>query len=138
MSYRYGRTEDSPFQDGALIPPVGTQDSPLPSGWFLNTLSRSAVAGAPTPPPPTSPREQIFGNRDTITLIFQQFLPPTTGVPDKATRAFLRQLALLCRSFSEPALDCLWNRLDSTVPLIRLLEPSAVVVNGTYVSYPIL
>jgi hypothetical protein len=127
-------SDDSPSQDslaGSTIPP---SSSPSHSGQDHGEgdVSAAPVNDAPVPSPPT-PREEVLSNRDILAVVFEAFLPITGGPPDKATRAFLRDLALLCRSFSEPALDCLWRELHSLVPLIRLLD-SAVVVDGAYVS----
>jgi hypothetical protein len=68
-------------------------------------------------------------------LIFKTFLPPISDPPDKATRGFLHGLALLSRSFSGAALDCMWKDLDSLLPLVRLLEPLVFVEDDVYVSH---
>ena len=42
------------------------------------------------------------------------------------------RLARVCRAWSDPALDCLWESLASFDPLLAL-RPGATCVNGTWV-----
>lgn len=43
--------------------------------------------------------------------------------------------SLACKAFLEPALDMLWESLDSLLPLLKLL-PSFTLVDGQYVRSP--
>ena len=127
-------SDDSPSQDSFVAPAIGIPPSPNSEvqDHGEDDLSTAGGTDASIHTPPTT-QEEALSNRDILTLVFESLFPPAVGPPDKATRTFLRDLALLCRSFSEPALDCLWKEMDSLVPLIRLLD-SAVVVDGAYVS----
>lgn len=86
----------------------------------------------------------VLQNNELLTLICQAFLPfdPPPSLPPTreelvAGRMHLRNIALVCRAFTEPAQACLWTHLDSLLPLIQLL-PNARVVNGAYVRLPTL
>lgn len=50
----------------------------------------------------------------------------------RTSRRNLLWVALTCKAFLEPALDCLWRFLDSLFPLLKLL-PSFTQSDGTYV-----
>ncbi|KAJ3529897.1 hypothetical protein NMY22_g8808 [Coprinellus aureogranulatus] len=82
--------------------------------------------------PAPSPRDWVLSNRDILSTIFKNFVPTTRPNPHAAVeRRFLLSLALQCKAFSEPALDYLWEHLESLTPLIRVI-PSAVLVDGKY------
>lgn len=49
-------------------------------------------------------------------------------------RRQLRDLATTCKNFKDPAVEILWTKLDSLVPLIKLL-PGLTVIDNTYVSF---
>ena len=124
-----------------------TQDSSLPSSALNTPPTTPSLVGvhgegvlsteSPTDVPPPRQRtlrEEVLSNRDILTLIFETFLPSTTGPADQKARGLLHALALLCRSFSGPALDCFWKDLDSLIPHVNLLEPLVFVENGVYLS----
>ncbi|KAJ3539006.1 hypothetical protein NMY22_g4925 [Coprinellus aureogranulatus] len=83
-------------------------------------------------PPAPSPRDGALSNRDILSIIFRNFVPTTRPNSHAAVeRRFLLSLALQCKAFSGPALDYLWEHLESLTPLIRVI-PSAVLVDGKY------
>ncbi|KAF6743045.1 hypothetical protein DFP72DRAFT_1102705 [Ephemerocybe angulata] len=82
---------------------------------------------------------------EIIDLIFKYFVPvhlhpqgqgAPTSIPQLQLRAGWRKellkLALVCKAFHGPAIDCLWSRLDSLTPLFKLL-PGLRAINGSYV-----
>lgn len=52
-------------------------------------------------------------------------------------RSSLISLARCCASWRDPALDIIWVRLSSIVPLLKLI-PSVVLKNGIYVSFNLI
>lgn len=77
----------------------------------------------------------VLNNEELLTLICREFLPCDVASRSvlKAGRIQLRNLALVCKAFTDPALSCLWSNLTSLMPLVNLL-PSVRVVDGEYVS----
>jgi hypothetical protein len=49
-------------------------------------------------------------------------------------RMRLRDLALTCKAFKDPALNCLWTFMDSLIPLVKIL-PNLHILDNTYVSF---
>ncbi|KAF6743052.1 hypothetical protein DFP72DRAFT_152402 [Ephemerocybe angulata] len=82
-----------------------------------------------------SQNEIFLERREILTLIFELFLPQITPeihkVVSDAWRKQLLSLALVCRAFCDPALDCLWSHLDSLTPLLKL-HPGMQVIGGLY------
>lgn len=81
-------------------------------------------------------------NYDLLTTIFRNLLPTDpTPLPRGEVvlgRKQLRDLALVCRSFRDPALDCLWACLESLMPLVKVLPGLKVVNNAFYFDGTIL
>ncbi|KAF6743539.1 hypothetical protein DFP72DRAFT_1177888 [Ephemerocybe angulata] len=83
-----------------------------------------------------SPNKIFLEHREILSLIFKLFVPVqrqnVQGPRDDAAwRTELLNLALVCRAFRDPALDCLWSHLDSLTPLLQL-HPGMQVLNGLY------
>ena len=80
----------------------------------------------PARPTHGKPREDALSNEDLLYIIFgyvQAF--------DKPKRQLLN-LALSCKTLSEPAMNALWYRIPSLFALIKVL-PSLVFINETWV-----
>ncbi|KAF5337335.1 hypothetical protein D9611_003014 [Ephemerocybe angulata] len=82
----------------------------------------------------------LLEHTDIIHPIFKYFIPlqlhPQRAlIPQLQLRAGWRKellnLALVCKAFHGPAIDCLWSHLDSLTPLLKL-HPGLRVVNGSY------
>lgn len=90
-----------------------------------------------TPSTSTPSVLSVLKNEELLTLICREFLPwdPSTLPKEEAAagRVQLRDIALVCKAFEDPALSCLWTHLTSLIPLIKLL-PNARIVDGEYVS----
>ncbi|KAF6740869.1 hypothetical protein DFP72DRAFT_951696, partial [Ephemerocybe angulata] len=75
-------------------------------------------------------------NYDLLTTIFRNLLPTDPTLLPRVEvvlgRKQLRNLALICRSFRDPALDCLWTCLESLMPLVKVLPGLKVVNNAFY------
>ena len=88
----------------------------------------------------TPARDIIFENLDILALIFSHFTPALdrvdseseSGVSPFEGRRQLRNLALVCKAFSLPALDCLWANIDGITSLLKL-HPGLKVVGNKYV-----
>ncbi|KAF8547767.1 hypothetical protein OG21DRAFT_1517060 [Imleria badia] len=52
-------------------------------------------------------------------------------MPQKQGQRAIAALAQTCRMLSEPSLNCLWHKLNSLRPLLRLLFPADVVDAGS-------
>lgn len=100
----------------------------------MSTVDLSVQANAKPSP---SPHSLALVDQDLLALIFSSLLPddPTTLPREEvvARRKHLRDAALVCKAFKDPALDRLWTYLDSLLPLIKLL-PNLTVLNKQYVS----
>ena len=79
-------------------------------------------------------------NYDTLRLVFSLFIPPLVegglqrpGLPlaNEGTKQ-LYMLSEVCKTFHEPALDCLWYNLPGIEPLLKL-HPALTVIDGEYV-----
>ncbi|KAJ3539008.1 hypothetical protein NMY22_g4926 [Coprinellus aureogranulatus] len=101
--------------------------STLSQNGPISTGNQPDMAPPSNPPPPYS-QEEVLSNRDILSVVFRNFLPSTSCALSSVERSFFLSLALQCRVFSEPALDCLWDRLDSLTPLVRVL-PSAILID---------
>lgn len=102
-------------------------------------MDARATTSLPSAPMPAV-SSIVLQNNELLTLICQAFLPfdPSPSLPPQrevlnAGRAHLRNIALVCRAFAEPAQACMWTHLDSLLPLVQLL-PNAQISNGVYVS----
>ncbi|KAG2006700.1 hypothetical protein CC2G_014455 [Coprinopsis cinerea AmutBmut pab1-1] len=73
-------------------------------------------------------KEDVFANYDLLSVVISSLKDTTEG------RAVLSKAALVCQSFKEPALDALWEKLDSCVPLLKLL-PNLKESESTYYFY---
>jgi hypothetical protein len=82
------------------------------------------------------PRTLVLSDQDLLALVFSNFLPDDPLVLPRAEivngRKQLRNIALTCKAFKNPALDRLWIYLDSLLPLIKVL-PNLKVLHGQYV-----
>ncbi|KAJ3550603.1 hypothetical protein NMY22_g370 [Coprinellus aureogranulatus] len=82
-------------------------------------------------------KDRFITNYDALKLIFSLFVPPlvegnATELPLAVEgRKQLRDLALVCRAFVEPALDCLWENLFGIRPLLDI-HPALKIIDGTY------
>lgn len=70
-----------------------------------------------------------------LRLVFQhlKYLDEVEPNGPHINRKGLLNIALTCKAFLEPALDTLWESLDSLLPLLKLL-PLFTLVNEQYVS----
>ncbi|KJA23498.1 hypothetical protein HYPSUDRAFT_215086 [Hypholoma sublateritium FD-334 SS-4] len=70
---------------------------------------------------------KLFQNEDLIPIILS-FLDPEAfygnGIWDMepSTRKDLRSAALACKSFFQPAISLLWRKLDSLMPILKLIS----------------
>ncbi|KAJ2921273.1 hypothetical protein H1R20_g15819, partial [Candolleomyces eurysporus] len=83
---------------------------------------------------PSLSRTAVLSNYELLTLIFGDFLPwdPTRLARDEVVqgRKQLRDLAITCKAFKDPALAKLWTYLDSLLPLALVLPDLRVWNNG--------
>ncbi|TEB29015.1 hypothetical protein FA13DRAFT_1735127 [Coprinellus micaceus] len=84
-------------------------------------LSRSAS--------PAPSKASLINHHDVLVLIFGHF--------SLKERKQLRDLALVCKAFSEPALDYLWAVLDCLTPLLKLHPALKVIDNSHFYLGPI-
>ena len=90
----------------------------------------------------TSPKNLLISSHDVLVLIFKLFIPPVSDAdtPEnqlaKGGRKQLLNLALTCKSFVDPALECLWSHLESLGPLFQL-HPGLSSIGGSYVWFPV-
>ena len=74
-------------------------------------------------------RERLFlKNPDLMAMTFSHLQVKN----DKKNRRCLFNAALTCKDFLDIALDALWERLDSLLPLLKLL-PALQVEDGAYI-----
>lgn len=84
-------------------------------------------------------RSIVLADQDLLAIVFRSILPDdpaAAGLPRHEVvrgRRQLRDAALTCKSFKDPALDRLWMSLDSLLPLIKTL-PKVTVIDGVHVS----
>jgi uncharacterized membrane protein YqaE (UPF0057 family) len=86
---------------------------------------------------PTSPNDLLIASHDILVLIFKLFIPPVSDDASdrhlaKGGRKQLLNLALTCKSFVDPALECLWSHLESLGPLFER-HPGLKKVGDSYV-----
>ena len=86
---------------------------------------------------PTSPKDLLIASHDVLVLIFKLFIPPVPVDTPKTRftrggRKQLLNLALTCKAFVDPALECLWSHLESLEPLFKL-HPGLKKVGKSYV-----
>lgn len=93
---------------------------------------------------PHRPQESVFYSDDLISIILENLAIDPRCVQSgfdqenykklRGSRKYLLDAALVCRSFSEPALDLLWRSMESLRPLLNLLPKSHLeVMDGQYV-----
>jgi hypothetical protein len=71
-------------------------------------------------------KDSFLKNPDLMTMTFSHF------ENNKKNRPYFFNTALTCKDFLDVALDALWERLDSLVPLLKLL-PALQIEDGAYV-----
>jgi hypothetical protein len=74
---------------------------------------------------PTPSKASLINHHDVLVLIF--------GHLSLKERKHLRDLALVCKAFSGPALDYLWAVMDCLTPLLKL-HPALKVIDNSHVS----
>lgn len=95
---------------------------------------------------PRSAQESVLFSDDLISEIFeyltidprfvQSGFDPENYKKLRETRGHLLGVALVCRSFREPALDLLWRSMESIIPLLKLLPRNNLELsNGQYVRF---
>ena len=77
----------------------------------------------------TAAKDSFLKNPDLIAMTFSHF--SHLQVDDEKRRCLLNA-ALTCKDFLDEALDALWEKMDSMVPLLKLL-PALQVEDGAYV-----
>jgi hypothetical protein len=82
-------------------------------------------------------RSIVLADQDLLAIVFTNILPNDPADLPRCEivqgRKQLRDAALTCKSFKDPALDRLWMSLDSLLPLIKTL-PNVIVIDGVHVS----
>ena len=73
-------------------------------------------------------KHSFLMNPDLMAMTFSH-LP----VENNENRRCLLNLALTCKDFLDEALDALWEKLDSMVPLLKLLPALVKVEHKSYV-----
>jgi len=63
-------------------------------------------------------------------FFYIQFHSPIIMLPDLQSQIDFLSLARTCRTFKEPALDILWERLEDLSPLVRCLPEASWVYLG--------
>jgi len=101
----------------------------------VDTVQEYTTSSSAASPLTRTAKSDLLSNSDVLAYLFA-FLEPD-GIVDRErlveARKDLLSASLVCSSFRDPALDCLWRFLDSLVPLLRLLP--GIKQNGkTYVS----
>jgi hypothetical protein len=92
---------------------------------------------------PPLPKDLLIASHDVLVLIFKLFIPPADSdavdAPEnrfaRGGRKQLLSLALTCKAFVDPALECLWSHLGSLEPLFKL-HPGLKNVGGSCVRFP--
>ncbi|KAJ3511288.1 hypothetical protein NMY22_g15693 [Coprinellus aureogranulatus] len=78
----------------------------------------------------------IFSNHDLLLIIFSNVQHADLTAANREERVQgrkeLRNLAAVCKSFKDPALDLLWSCLDCLLPLIKVLPNLKVIDNAFY------
>lgn len=103
--------------------------------------AESSPSPSHTDLPTASPKDLLIASYDILILIFKLFIPTvaTADAPEnqlaRVGRKQLLNLALTCKSFVDPALECLWSHLESLDPLFGL-HPGLENVDGSYVRSP--
>ena len=109
----------------------------------MSTLSthflRNSTMASRTDLPP-SPKDLLIASHDVLVLIFKLFIAPVPVDTPKTRftrggRKQLLNLALTCKAFVDPALECLWSHLESLEPLFKL-HPGLKTVGDSCVRPP--
>jgi hypothetical protein len=74
----------------------------------------------------------VLRNLDLLELIFSYLAIPNTESLSKASRRRLLHAGLTCKGFFEPAMNLLWYRMESFLPLL-LVIPLVTERGGIYV-----
>ena len=82
---------------------------------------------------PPSPKGALGLNHDVLVQIFGLFLPADPSVTTIKWRGQLLNLALVCKAFLDPAMDCLWSHIETLEPLFKL-HPAYCILMDLYVS----
>lgn len=78
----------------------------------------------------------VLRNQELLTNIFRHLPWDPHALPKNALREGrieLRNLALTCKAFKDPALNLLWMYLESLLPLVKVL-PNLHTLDNAYVS----
>ena len=78
-------------------------------------------------------KDSLVQNQDVLVQIFSFFIPAHPSSTSQKWRRQLLDLALICKAFLGPALDCLWSHIESLEPLFKL-HPAIYKVVESYVS----
>lgn len=85
---------------------------------------------------PLPARTAVLGNQELLANIFQHHLPwnPQTMQRNalREGRMQLRDHALTCKAFKDPALNYLWSYMESLAPFVKTL-PNVHIVDNAYV-----
>ena len=73
-------------------------------------------------------KDSVMKNPDLMAMTFSHLHVKN----DKKSRRYILNAALTCKDFLDVALDALWERLDSLLPLLNLL-PALQIEDGAYV-----
>lgn len=95
-------------------PEMGSPSSTTPSD-----VSASADAKAPHP---------ALQNQDILLAIFSQ--ARARAESEQVPHDSVAKCARVCQAFCDPALQVLWERLSSILPLLRLLAPNFRTIDG--------
>ncbi|KAJ3502366.1 hypothetical protein NLJ89_g8920 [Agrocybe chaxingu] len=115
-----------------------------------NTTSRTVAQVSPKAPKPSRNRpsasrrnpsasSSVLSNLNLLRLIFLHFCDPCgeclmlSDAKDlePGDKKHMLWAALVCKSFSEPALDILWRQMDSLFPLLKIF-PNFMLSGGVY------
>ena len=72
-------------------------------------------------------------NHDVLAQVFSLLLPSDLTSTTEKWRGQLLNLALVCETFLDPAMGCLWSHIESLEPLFKL-HPGNLVLMNLYVS----
>ncbi|EFI27596.1 hypothetical protein CC1G_15632 [Coprinopsis cinerea okayama7 len=91
-------------------------------------------------PPSHMARQQVLTNYELVSAVMSSFDCTLSTAEGRAT---LFKAALVCKSFTGPALDALWERIDSFIPILKLLPglreyESSYYFHGSIVLSPFL
>ncbi|KAG6825477.1 hypothetical protein H0H92_003607 [Tricholoma furcatifolium] len=90
-----------------------------------NVSSKVDLPSGSSKDPISQPSTALSLNYDVLLGIFETLKRSSHGAK------ILLSVALVCTAFRDPAIDMLWESMDSAIPLLHLL-PTVELVNGVY------